>query len=65
MSNIPEGSKHPAVVAHRKALGAAREWLQMEGIGGAYAGTEQQVKNAMNSFHPNGWDAFKQGVVRA
>lgn len=64
MGNIPDKSKHPAVVAHRKALGAARDWLQMEGYGGAYAGSEQQVKDAMNSFHPMGWDMFKQSIVR-
>lgn len=64
MSNIPENSQHPAVVAHRKALNAAREWLQYEGYGGAYAGSEQQVKDAMNNFHKMGWDGFKQSLVR-
>lgn len=64
MSNIPEKTTHPAVVAHRKALGAAREWLQYEGHGGAYAGSEEQVKRAMNNFHPIGWDAFKQEIVQ-
>lgn len=64
MSNIPKDSQHPAVVADRKALSGARDWLQMEGYGGAYAGSREQVVAAMNSFHRLGWDGFKQSLVR-
>lgn len=59
MARVPSDSKHPAVVAERRALEGARDWLMCEGLGGAYAGTVEQVKHAMNNYHPLGWVGFK------
>lgn len=54
---------HPAVVgAERRALVAARDWLMCEGLGGAYAGSVEQVMHAMNNYHQLGWDGFKRSL---
>lgn len=55
-------SLHPSVSEDARAVMHARVWLDENGRGGAYSGSATQVKEAMDRYYPEGFDAFKERV---